>query len=81
MLSMMILGLKQIRDDRCILKFFIEDLRKLKEEDTNVIKNYSSETFKLRDMLFFINKFQTYDNFFDYNIKRHKIYPICEEKA
>ncbi|XP_050914877.1 uncharacterized protein LOC127129795 [Lathyrus oleraceus] len=80
MLSMMISGLKQPGNDIDVyLTPLVGDLILLWEEDVNVDDAYTSENFKLCAMLFcLINDFLAYDNFSGYNVKGHKVCPICE---
>ena len=59
MLSMMILGPRQLRNDIDVyLSPLIEDLRKLWDEGVVVFDGYRNKTFKLHAMLFYtVNDF------------------------
>ena len=72
MLSMMISGPKQSRNDIDVyLSPLIEDLK---------LMELANETFKLHAMLFCtMNDFPAYGNLSSYSVKGHKACPICEE--
>lgn len=56
----------------------IESLRVLYEEGVDVDDVYTCDYFKLCAMLFYtINDFSVYDNLSGYNVKGHKVCPIC----
>ena len=83
MLSMMILGLRQLGIDIDVyLKSLIDDLKLFWEECFDVYGSYCQETFYLRAMLFCtINDFPAYENLSDYNVKGHFACPIYEKKT
>ena len=81
MLSMLILGLKQPRNDIDVyLTPLIEDLKHLWDDGVMVYNAHEEEMFNLRAMLYgTINDFPAYSNLSGYNIKGQLRCPICEE--
>ena len=78
---MMILGPKQIGNDIDVyLTLLIKDLRLLWEEGIDVDDVYTGDNFKMCSMLFCtFNDFLIYGNVYGYNVKGHKVCPICED--
>lgn len=83
MLSMMILGPKQPRNDIDVyLTPLIEDLKIIWEEGIDVDDVYTCDNFKLCVMLFCTtNDFIAYRNLSGYNVKGHKVCLICEDNT
>lgn len=75
----MISGPRQPENDIDVyLTPLIEDFILLLE-GVDVDDAYTSDNFRLRAMLFFIiNDFPAYGNLSKYNVKGHKVFPICE---
>jgi len=83
MLSMMISGLRQPRNDIDVyLSPLIEDLRLLWDEGVEVFDAHEKANFNLRAMLFCtINDYPTYGNLSGYIVKGHHACPICKENT
>jgi len=80
MLSMMISGPKQSRNDIDVyLHPLIEDLKLMWDQGVEVFDGFANETVKMHAMLFCtINDFPTYCNLSRYGVKGHKTCPVCE---
>ena len=83
MLSMMILGPRQLGNDIDVyLTPLIEDMRKLWVDRVDVYDANQGETFKLHAMIFCtINDFPAYGNLSGYSVKGHQACPICEQNT
>jgi len=81
MLSMMILGPRQLGNDIDVyLSPLIKDLTKLWDKGVLVFDGFRNDTFHLRAMHFCtINDLPTYGNLSGYSVKGHRACPIYEE--
>lgn len=83
LLFMLISGSRQFENDIDVYQStLIEDLIVLWLEEINVYDAYSSETFKMRTILFYIfNDFSAYGYFSGYSVKGYKVCHLCEFNA
>jgi len=83
MLSMMISGPRQLRNDIDVyLSPLIEDLRLFWDEGVEVFDAYEKVNFNLRALLLWtIHDFPAYENLSGYSVKGHHACPICEKNT
>jgi len=82
MLSMMISGPRQPKNDRCLSKSFDRRLEIVMGWRCWGFYAHEKANFNFRVMLFcMINDFPAYENLSGYSVKGHHACPICEQNT